>query len=179
MDALGGVVGDELGGGVAWMQLDLVDSGNDLYCQLRTLDALAKDTYRGRRTVQQLLEVSNAKVGHTNVANLSPIQQLLHLSPSINKIPIPVQVGRIIRISRARPVNQVQVDIMKSKIVQARLQALADMLVPVVAQLGRHPDVLAGDARGTDPDADFSLVAVGEGRVDVAVARSEGCLDGG
>lgn len=161
------------------MQLDLVDSGNDLPCQLFTLDLLTEDTYLGRRAAQQLFKMSDAKVGHTNIANLSPIQQLLHLSPSINKIPVQIQVGRIIRISRTRSVDQVQVDIIKSKIVQARLQALADMLIPVVAQLGRHPDVLAGDARGTDPDADFSLVAVGESCVDVAVACAEGCLDGG
>jgi len=30
MDALGGVVGDELGGGIAGMELDLVDGGDDL-----------------------------------------------------------------------------------------------------------------------------------------------------
>lgn len=31
VDVLGGEVGDELGGGIAWVQLDLVDGGNNLW----------------------------------------------------------------------------------------------------------------------------------------------------
>ena len=48
-----------------------------------------------------------------------------------------------------------------------------------VVELGGQPDVGPGHARGPDAGADLGLVAVGGGRVDVAVAGAEGGLDGG
>jgi hypothetical protein len=50
--------------------------------------------------------------------------------------------------------------------------------VPGVVQLGGQPDLIARHARRPDALADLLLVAVGEGRVDVAVASTEGSLNG-
>lgn len=65
MDALGCVVGDQLGGGVVGVQLDLVDGGHDL----------------AARVIQELLQVLNAEVGDTDVADLASGRQLLHFLP--------------------------------------------------------------------------------------------------
>lgn len=68
MDALGGVVGDQLGGGVVGVQLDLVDGGHDL----------------GAGVVEELLEVLDAEVGDTDVAHLAGGRELLHFLPVID-----------------------------------------------------------------------------------------------
>ena len=65
VDALGGVVGNQLGRGVVGVQLDLVDGGHDLAAGV----------------VEQLLHVPDAKVGDTNVLDLAGGRQLLHLLP--------------------------------------------------------------------------------------------------
>ena len=65
VDALGGVVGNELGRGVVGVQFDLVDGRNDL----------------AARVVQENLQVLDAKVGDTNVPNLAGSRQLLHFLP--------------------------------------------------------------------------------------------------
>lgn len=65
MDALGGVVGNQLGRGVVRVQLDLVDGGDDLAAGV----------------VQELLEVLDSEVGNTNVPNLSSSGQLLYVLP--------------------------------------------------------------------------------------------------
>jgi hypothetical protein len=65
VDALGGVVGNQLGGGVVGVQLDLVNSGDDL----------------GGRVVEEDLEVLDAEVGDTDVADLASGRELLHLLP--------------------------------------------------------------------------------------------------
>lgn len=65
MDALGGVVGNQLRGGVVGVQFDLVDSRDDLAAGV----------------VQELLEVLDAEVGDTNVTNLAGGRKLLHLLP--------------------------------------------------------------------------------------------------
>jgi hypothetical protein len=65
VDALGGVVGDQLGGGVVGVQLDLVDGGDDLAAGV----------------IQELLEVPDAEVGDTDVADLASGRQLLDFLP--------------------------------------------------------------------------------------------------
>lgn len=65
VDALGGVVGNQLRGGVVGVQFDLVDSRDDLAAGV----------------VQELLEVLDAEVGDTNVTDLAGGGKLLHLLP--------------------------------------------------------------------------------------------------
>jgi len=65
VDALGGVIGNQLGRGVVGVQLDLVNGGNDL----------------GAGVVQEDLEVLDTEVGDTNVADLAGSRKLLHLLP--------------------------------------------------------------------------------------------------
>lgn len=51
------------------------------------------------------------------------------------------------------------------------------MLVPVVAQLGCHPD-LTGDTRSADAGTDLDFVAIGKGSVDETISGAESGLDG-
>lgn len=70
MNALGGVVCDQLGRGVVGVQFNLVDSGHDL----------------AGGVTQQLLQVLDAKVGDTDVANLASGRQLLQFLPATGKV---------------------------------------------------------------------------------------------
>lgn len=65
MDALGGVVGNQLGGGVVGVQLDLVNGGNGLAAWV----------------VEEDLKVLDSEVGDTDVLGLAGGRELLHLLP--------------------------------------------------------------------------------------------------
>lgn len=68
VNALGGVVGNQLGGGVVGVQLDLVDSRHNLAAGV----------------IQELLEVLDTEVGDTDVADLASGRQLLHFLPVVD-----------------------------------------------------------------------------------------------
>lgn len=136
------------------------------------------NTYLGIRAAKQLLKMADAKVGHTNVAHLSRAHQLLHLSPSVAEIPVLVVLLLVLRVRRAGPVHEVQVHVIQPEVLQAVVDGLGDMLVPGIVQLGRHPDLAARDARGSDPFPDLLLIAVGVSRVNVAIAALKRGLDG-
>lgn len=74
--------------------------------------------------------------------------------------------------------HQIQVDIVGLKRLEGVVNGLRDTLVPWVVELGGEPDLGARDTRVLDAVADFLLVAVGGGSVNVTVARLEGNLDG-
>lgn len=162
VDTLGSVVSNQLGRGVVGVQLDLVHSGNDL----------------GRGVVKKLLKVLDAEVGDTNVADLAGGRQLLHLLPGLNEVPVGQVLGQVLGVGRAGPVDQVQVDVVNTEVLQGGVNALLHAVVPGVVQLGGDPDLLTGNAGVLDTLADLVLVAVGEGSVDVAVALQQGDLDG-
>lgn len=162
VDALGRVVGDELGRRVARVQLDLVGGGDDL----------------GVGAAEELLEVGDAKVGDANVADLAGADELLHLAPGVDKVPV-VVVLLLAGHRRAGPVHQVQVDVVGAQLAQAVGQGLGHALVVRVVELGRQPDLLSRDARLLDALAHFLFVAVRRRRVNVSVACLERCLDGG
>jgi hypothetical protein len=65
-------------------------------------------------------------------------------------------------------VDEIQVDVVGAQVLERGVDALGDALVPWVVQLGGEPDLAAGYAGGLDAGADFGLVLVGEGGVDVA-----------
>lgn len=162
MDTLGSVVSDQLGRGVVGVQLDLVDRGDNL----------------GRGVVQQNLQVLDAEVGDTNVADLAGGRQLLHLLPGLDEVPVRQVLGLVVGVGRAGPVHQVQVDVVDAQVLEGGVDAVLDAVVPGVVQLGGNPDLLAGDAGVLDALANLGLVAVGEGGVDVPVALEQGVLDG-
>lgn len=70
VDALGGVVSNQLGRRVVGVQLNLVDGGHDL----------------GAGVVQKLLEVLDSKVGNTDVLNLAGGRELLHFLPGEKRL---------------------------------------------------------------------------------------------
>lgn len=90
--------------------------------------------------VEELLHVLDAKVADTNVLDLARVQQLLHLAPRVDKVPVGVGLARV-RVGAARPVDQVQVDVVGLKGGQRLLKGLGHALVPGVVQFGRQPDV--------------------------------------
>ena len=137
-----------------------------------------RGTYLARGVVQQPLEVRDAKVRDTNVLHLARLRQLLHLLPRVDVVPALMVLLQVLGRRAARPVNQVQINIVQPQALQARVDALRHALVPRVVELGGDPDLGARDARVADGGADLGLVAVGEGGVDVAVAGLEGGEDG-
>lgn len=90
--------------------------------------------------------------------------------PGLDKVPVRKVLGRILGISRAGPVHQVQIDIVNTQILKRGLNALLNLVVPGVIKLSSKPDLVAGHARITNTSTDFGFVAVGQGSVDVAVA---------
>lgn len=66
----------------------------------------------------------------------------------------------VIRVGRAGPVHQVEIDIVQAKALKGRINALRNTVVPGVIQLGGNPDLIAGDARISDTGTDLSFVAV-------------------
>ena len=74
--------------------------------------------------------------------------------------------------------HEVKVDVVGLEVLERGGDALFDALVPWVVKLGGNPDLLTGDTRVLDAETDLSLVAVGQGSVDVAVTSEESGLDG-
>lgn len=179
MDALGLVEGHELGRGTARVELDLVDSWYDLIVKVSDISQPGvKWSYLEIRAGEELLKMLNAKVGNTNILHLTSSNQLLQLPPSITEIPILEMMRLIIRIRRARPMHQVQVNIVNPQIRQTVVNRLRNALVPWVIQLRCQPELVARYTGGFDAGANFLLVLVREGCVDVAVSGAEGVLDG-
>lgn len=85
---------------------------------------------------------------------------------------------QVVGARAARPVHQVQVHVVEPEVLQRGVDPLRHPLVPRVVQLRRHPDLLPRHPRRPDPVAHLVLVAVGQGRVDVAIAwgRGGGCV---
>lgn len=83
----------------------------------------------------------------------------------------------VIGVGGRGPVHQVQVDVVGLEILERRVDALFDAFVPWVVELGGDPDLLAGDTGVLDTLTDLSLVAVGKGGINVAVAGEESGLD--
>lgn len=162
MDALGGVVGNQLGGGVVGVQLNLVDGGDDL----------------GGGVVEELLQVLDAEVGDTDVAHLASGRELLHLLPGLDEVPVGQVLGEVVGVGGAGPVDEVKVDVVGAEVLEGRLNALGHAGVPGVVQLGGEPDLVAGDARVLDTGTNLGLVAVGEGGIDVTVAGEKGIPHG-
>lgn len=164
MDALGGVVGDQLGRGVVGVQLNLVDGGDNL----------------GAGVVQELLKVLDTKVGDTNVLNLAGGGELLHLLPvfvirsspivglvrknipGLDEVPVRKVLLQVVGVSRAGPVDQVKVDIVETKALERRVNSLRHTVVPGVVELSGNPDLLTGNARVTDTVTNLGLVAVSQ-----------------
>ena len=135
-------------------------------------------THLARRVVEQLLQVGDAEVGDADVADLAGADELLQLAPRVDEGPVVVVLLQVVGARAARPVHQVQVHVVEPEVLQRGVDPLRHPLVPRVVQLRRHPDLLPRHPRRPDPVAHLVLVAVGQGRVDVAVAwgRGGGCV---
>jgi hypothetical protein len=97
--------------------------------------------------------------------------------PCLDKVPVRQMLRLILRISRARPVHQVQIDIINTQILKRRLNALLNLVVPSVVQLGGKPDLFTGHARVANTSTNLGFIAVGQSCVDVAVTLQQGILD--
>jgi hypothetical protein len=65
VDALGGVVGDQFGGGIVGMEFNLVNGGNDF----------------GGGVVEEDFEVLNTEIGDADVANFAGCGEFLEFLP--------------------------------------------------------------------------------------------------
>lgn len=174
-------VRNKLGRGVARVQLDLVDSWDNLEQPVSNLHPpwfRERETYLAARVIQQPLQILNRKVTDTDILHLARTDKLLHLPPCIDEIPILISLAHIIRVRRTGPVHEIQVDIIRPQGLEGILNSLRNALMPWVVELGRQPDLGPGDAGVFDAVADFLLVAVGRGCVDVPVSGLQGIADG-
>lgn len=162
VDALLLAVVDELGGRVVGVQLDLVYGR----------DSLAAGV------VEQLLHVLDAEVGDTNVLHAARSGELLHLLPGLDEVPVGEVLLEVGGVGGRGPVDQVEVDVVGTEVLEGRGDALFDTLVPRVVELGGDPDLLTRNAGVLDALTDLGLVAVCESSVDVAVSSEERSLDG-
>lgn len=174
MDALGSGVRNQLGRGVVGVQLDLVDGGNDL----------------AARVVQELLKVLDTEVGDADVLDPAGGREFLDLlpsrvlisvfadgmvedSPSLDKVPVGKVLLGVVRVGRAGPVHQIEVDVVQAKALKGGFEALRNTVVPGVIQLGGDPDLTARDARISDTIADLGFIAICKSTKGISVSIVE------
>lgn len=162
MDALCGVKRNELRRWVTRVQLDLVDCRHD----------------GGVRVSEELLEVAHGKVGDANVADLACCEGLLHVVPRVDKVPVVIDL-LLAGHEGGGPVNQPEIDVVDAELGERVVEGVVHALVVGVVELGGDPDLVARHTGRLDALADFGLVPVRGGRVDVAVAGVKGGSDGG
>lgn len=171
VNALGGAVGNQLGRGVVGVQLNLVNGRNDL----------------AARVIQELLEVLDAEVGDTNVLNLASGRELLEFLPaemlawvptvgeikrslpSLNEVPVRQVLLCVVRVGRAGPVHQVEIDVIQAKALEGRVNALSNAMVPGVVQLSGNPDLTTGNTRVPDTVTDLSFIAIGKSTAGLSI----------
>ena len=83
-------------------------------------------------------------------------------APGLDKVPVGKVLLQIIGISRAGPVDQVEVNIVETKALEGGVDPLRNAMVPGVIKLGGDPDLFAGNARIPDTLANLVLVAIGQ-----------------
>jgi hypothetical protein len=155
--------------------LDLVDSG------------------RGLCTLEQLGQERNTVVADANVAGLL-LRKGFHSLPSLDMRPCCLEIARAVRVlgeaivvaigvHRDRPVDEEEVDIVQTKSLERLFETQLSAGVVGTPELCGNPDVLTLANTGAEGllegFADFILVAVTVGRVNVLVAELEGGEDGG
>ena len=120
----------------------------------------------------QMVQVLRLEVRHADGAGQPLRLELLQGVPCLD-------VG-IAVLDGGRPVDEVQVDVVQTELLQTRLDGLAGILglVGVVPQLGGDEKPVTGDAGAGDGPPDAFLVAIDGGGVDVAVARLKGAGHG-
>lgn len=169
-------VSSELGLLEVRVGLDLVDSGDDLAVGEEALKAL-------------LGEVRN-----TDGADLALLDKSLHRLPGILELGLLVESNAAgVRVLDPEaladigaglegngPVDEVQVEVVSLQLLQGLVAGGLDelWLVGGVPELGGKEDLLTGDTRGLPATANFLLVLVASGTIDVAVAVLESDLNG-
>ena len=164
-------------------EFGLLEVGVHLHLVGRRLDA---------GIAQQQAQLGDGHVGGADVANEALSHCSLELPPR-REVAF-VTVGLRSRIARAdidagcvmvgeRPVDQVQVQVLETQVVEGLPQRGEDILgrVPVIPELGRDPEVLARHAAGLDPlerCSDLRFVPVHGCAVEVAVAHGCGAQHG-
>ena len=116
--------------------------------------------------LDNLAQLLFGEVRNTNRTDLTLLLQLNQRTPRI-------QVQALLRLS---PVNQVQVNVVGTQLLQGSLERLESALVTLIGvpQLGGEEDIFASHIGVSDSAAHARLVAVDSGGVDVAVAGLQG-----
>lgn len=115
-------------------------------------------------------------------------------SPGLYKVPVLEMPFCVLGICRTRPMlvvisgqeqqestktyHEIQVHIVRAKILQRRVDAILHAMVPGIVKLGGQKDFTSWHARLPDALSYFGFIAICERSVDVAVAFLEGNLDG-
>lgn len=83
----------------------------------------------------------------------------------------------VLAVQRDGPVHQVQVEVIRTQLVEGFLQTLFGRSVERAPELGDDEDLGSGHARSLDALSDLVFVTVCPGAVDVSVAGLEGGFD--
>lgn len=138
------------------VNLNLVDGGDNL------------------GVVDEALELGSTEVGNTNGADLAETLSSFQGAPALQALLLIVR-GRV---------DQVQVEVVKTKLLEGEAESVEGGLVAVVGvpELGADVDLLTGSASLLEPAADSTtaslLVGVAGSGVDVTVAGVKGGSDG-
>lgn len=111
------------------------------------------------------------KVTHPNIHNLPFLLHLHHRPPSLQpQLRIPLILRPIQR--RARPMNQQQIQIVRSEFLQNLIAGLLGLVVALLVgfEFAGDEELFTSDAGGGDGFLDLGLVGVVGGGVDVTVS---------
>ncbi len=128
------------------MQLDLVDDGNDA--------GFADDT----------LEMFRIEIRHADRAGATLFPDAHESLPGLG----------IKAAMRRRPVNEIEVDIFGTELLQAAVEGAQRIVIALIGipELGGDEDVLAVEAGRTDAFADALFVVVTGSRIDVTIVMA-------
>ena len=135
------------------MQLDLVDDGNDA--------GLADDT----------LEMFGIEIRHADRTGTTLFPDSGESLPGL----------RIEAAMRRRPVNEVEVDVLGTELLQAALECTQRIVIALIGipEFGGDEDVLAVEAGRADAFADTLFVVVAGSRIDMTIAGGDRRAHGG
>lgn len=143
-------------------------------------------------TLEKLLGPTNVEVADTDSLDEARVDELLHLLPGRQRVVRGLAIDNLLSIGIELslacqrtisgdvrhegewPVHEEEVEVVEPKVLERVFDAELHLVVVQLKQLAGHKNFRTGHATQLDALADFALVLVRPGAVNVAIARLEG-----